>query len=158
MNRRALVLVLSISFWAVVLATVSAARVVDQNPPPAAAPRQASGGWTIPATANEEKSPLTVNPAVLANGKKLFTDKCQRCHGAEGKGDGPEGEAEHKQDMNLTVASRAARNSDGVVFYKIWNGRTTPKMPKFSEELSKEQVWAIVAYVQTLRAKATDLR
>ncbi len=158
MNRRALVLVLSLSFWAVVLATVSAARAVDQNPPPAAAPRQASGGWTIPATANEEKNPLTVNPAVLANGKKLFTDKCQRCHGAEGKGDGPEGEAEHKQDMNLTVASRAARNSDGVVFYKIWNGRAVPKMPKFSEELSKEQVWAIVAYVQTLRAKTTDLR
>ena len=56
MNRRALVLVLSFSFWAVVLATVSAARAVDQNPPAAAAPRQASGGWTIPATAAEEKS------------------------------------------------------------------------------------------------------
>src|SRR5262245_12428795 len=145
MNRRVLILVLSITCWAAVLGVVTAARTVDQNPP-AAAPRQASGGWTIPATANEEKSPLTVNPAVLANGKKLFTDKCQRCHGPEGKGDGPEGEAEHKQDMNLTVASRAARNSDGVVFYKIWNGRAVPKMPKFSEELSKEQVWAIVAY------------
>ena len=76
-----------------------------------------------------------------------------RCHGAEGKGDGPEGEPEHAQDMNLTVASRAARNPDGVVFYKIWNGRGSPKMPAFSEELTKEQVWAIVAYVQTLRAK-----
>ena len=159
MNRRVLILVLSIACWAAVLGAVTAARTVDQNPPAAAAaaPRQANG-WTIPATAAEEKSPLTVNPAVLANGKKLFADKCQRCHGAEGKGDGPDGDAEHKADMNLTVASRAARNPDGVVFYKVWNGRAVPKMPKFSEELSKEQVWAIVAYVQTLRAKTTDLR
>jgi len=51
------------------------------------------------------------------------------------------------------VAARAARNTDGTVFYKIWNGRATPKMPAFSEQLSKEQAWTIVAYVQTLRAK-----
>ena len=61
------------------------------------------------------------------------------------------------QDMNLTVASRAARNPDGVVFYKIWNGRSSPKMPEFSKELSKEQAWAIVAYVQTLRARTTRI-
>jgi mono/diheme cytochrome c family protein len=111
------------------------------------------GAWTIPPTAADEKSPLTVNDAVVAAGKKLFADKCQRCHGVTGKGDGPEGEPEHQADMDLTVASRAARNPDGVVFYKIWNGRQTPKMPVFSEELTKEQAWAIVAYVQTLRGK-----
>jgi mono/diheme cytochrome c family protein len=45
------------------------------------------------------------------------------------------------------------RNSDGTVFYKIWNGRSNPKMPVFSEEMTKEQAWAVVAYVQTLRKK-----
>ena len=55
--------------------------------------------------------------------------------------------------MNLTNPARATPNPDGVVFYKIWNGRSSPKMPTFSEEISKEQAWAIVAYVQTLRAK-----
>ena len=55
--------------------------------------------------------------------------------------------------MDLTAAARAARNPDGVVFYKVWNGRPSPKMPAFSDDLSKEQVWAVVAYVQTLRAK-----
>ena len=90
---------------------------------------------------------------MVANGKKLFASKCQRCHGANAKGDGPDGDPEHQDDMDLTVKSRAARNPDGVVFYKIWNGRTTPKMPAFSEQLTKEQAWALVAYVQTLRAK-----
>ena len=48
---------------------------------------------------------------------------------------------------------RAARNSDGVVFYKIWNGRAKPKMPAQKDELTKDQVWQIVAYAQTLRKK-----
>ena len=109
------------------------------------------GGWTIPATAATEKNPLTVNDAVIAGGKKLFQSKCQRCHGPKGLGDGEDADPEHKDDMNLTDPSRAKVNADGVVFYKIWNGRTSPKMPAFSQELTKEQVWAIVSYVQTLR-------
>ena len=157
MNRRLSLLVGCVILWMAVLATVAGARAMAQTPPAGGAP-QRGGGWTIPPTATEEKSPLTVNPGVIASGKKLFTDKCQRCHGPEGKGDGPEGEPEHAQDMNLTIASRASRNPDGVVFYKVWNGRTSPKMPEFSKELTKEQVWAIVAYVQTLRAKSDAVR
>jgi mono/diheme cytochrome c family protein len=110
-------------------------------------------GWNVPPNAAEEKNPLTVNDGVVAAGKKLFGKNCQRCHGPEGKGNGQDADPMHQQDMNLTVAARAGRNPDGVVFYKIWNGRTSPKMPVFSKELTKEQVWAIVAYVQTLRAK-----
>ena len=110
------------------------------------------GGWTIPTTAATEKNPLTVNDAVIASGKKLFMSKCQRCHGPKGLGDGEDADPAHKDDMNLTDPTRAKVNADGVVFYKIWNGRTSPKMPAFSQEgLTKDQVWAIVSYVQTLR-------
>src|SRR5689334_12962487 len=103
MNRRVLVIVGCVAMWIAVLATVAGARAAGQNPPPAGQAR--GNSWTLPATAAEEKNPLTVTPAVIAGGKKLFAEKCQRCHGAEGKGDGPEGEPEHAQDMNLTVAS-----------------------------------------------------
>ena len=112
-----------------------------------------AGRWTIPPTAAEEKNPLPINEATLAGGKKLFAGKCQRCHGATGKGDGPDADAKYAADMDLTNPARAARNLDGQVFYKIWNGRSNPKMPVFSEEMTKEQVWAVVAYVQTLRKK-----
>ncbi|HUL75209.1 MAG TPA: c-type cytochrome [Vicinamibacterales bacterium] len=142
--RRSLLFIVPIVVWLLAFVAVGRAERPGQG---------RGGGWTIPPTAATEKSPLTVNDAVIANGKKLFGSKCQRCHGPNGKGDGPDGEPEHQQDMDLTVAARAARNPDGVVFYKIWNGRSSPKMPTFSEELSKEQAWAIVAYVQTLRAK-----
>ena len=117
--------------------------------------RQGRGGsgWTLPSGASEEKNPLAVNDAVIANGRKLFLSKCQRCHGPQGKGDGPDADKTHLHHMDLTSPANAKNNPDGVVFHKIWNGRSNPKMPTFSEELSKEQVWAIVAYVQTLRAK-----
>ena len=137
--RRALIFIASLAVWLFVLVTFSHA--------------QAGGGWTLPANSATEKSPLTVNDSVIAAGKKLFTAKCQRCHGALGKGDGPDADPENQPDMDLTVASRAARNPDGTVFYKIWNGRATPKMPAQSEDLTKAQVWTIVAYVQTLRSK-----
>jgi len=117
------------------------------------APAQATGRWTIPATAVDEKNPLPANPATVAGGKKLYAAKCERCHGAAAKGNGPDADAKYAADMDLTNPARAARNADGQVFYKIWNGRLNPKMPTFSEELTKEQAWAIVAYVQSLRGK-----
>ena len=116
------------------------------------APAQ-GGRWTIPATAVDEKNPLPANEATLAAGRKLFAAKCERCHGPAAKGNGPDADAKYAADMDLTNPARASRNADGQVFYKIWNGRLNPKMPTFSEELTKEQAWAIVAYVQSLRGK-----
>lgn len=110
-------------------------------------------GWRLPANAATETSPLTVNASVLAAGRRIYTSKCQRCHGPKGKGDGEDAEVMDQQDMDLTRAARAKDNPDGVVFYKVWNGRTSPKMPTFSEELSREQTWAVVAFVQALREK-----
>lgn len=150
MRRVSWAVVASVAIWLGVLAAFSSAQT-QRAPVPAAAPQ--GGGWTLPPDAATQKTPLTVNDAVVAAGKRLYGTKCQRCHGALGKGDGEDGEPEHKEDMDLTVTARAARNPDGVVFYKIWNGRASPKMSPGSEDLTKEQVWAIVAYVQTLRGK-----
>jgi len=126
-----------------------------QNPPAAAQPAQpSSGGWTIPQDADKEKNPFAGDEKAVAAGKQLFTKTCQRCHGPQGKGDGPDADPDNQEDMDLTVARRAARNPDGVVFYKIWNGRAKPKMPAQKDDLSKDHVWQIVTYVQTLRAKS----
>jgi mono/diheme cytochrome c family protein len=119
----------------------------------AARPAQTTG-WTIPPNAADEKNPMAGNPQALAEGKELFTKNCQHCHGPGGKGDGPDADPDFQEDMDLTVARRAARNPDGVVFYKAWNGRAKPKMPAFSEKLSKDDLWKIVTYVQTLREKS----
>ena len=110
-------------------------------------------GWKIPPTAKEEKNPLTVDDALIAAGKKLFAQKCQRCHGPEGKGDGPDADADSMERMDLSNPANAAANPDGVVFYKVSHGRQEPRMPPFEDQLTKDQIWTVVAYAQSLRKK-----
>ena len=121
----------------------------------AAGTQEPSGakGWKLPATAGDEKNPLPVNDAMMAAGKAQFLKRCSRCHGPEGKGDGPDADQDHVTGMDLTRADRAALNKDGVVFYKVLYGRAEPKMPAFEDQMTKEQIWAVVAYAQTLRQK-----
>jgi mono/diheme cytochrome c family protein len=124
-----------------------------QQEPSAGSDPSRPGGWTIPPEAAQETNPVSATPQTLIAGRALFQKNCQRCHGPKGIGDGPDADPDYMADMDLTNPKRAARNPDGVVFYKVWNGRKKPKMPTFSEKLSKEQVWTIVRYVQTCRAE-----
>lgn len=126
-----------------------------QAPAPATppVPQQRPGGWVLPPAAAEEKNPFAGDPKAIEAGKVLFGKNCQKCHGPAGKGDGPDADPDAMQDMDLTTARRAARNPDGIVFYKAWNGRAKPKMPAVKDELTRDQLWQIVTYVQTLRSK-----
>ena len=113
---------------------------------------QAANSWTLGEDAETKANPLQPDPATLATGKAIFKDKCQRCHGPGGVGDGPDSEPEARPDMDLTNPKRAARNPDGVVFYKVLNGRRRPyKMPAFKDDLSEQQIWSVVTYIQSLR-------
>lgn len=127
--------------------SVAAGQQTDQR-----APAQPAG-WVLPEDAADKKNPSPVDEKMLATGKAVFKDKCQRCHGPSGIGDGPDADPDAMEDMDLTNPKRAEPNPDGVVFYKVMNGRRRPKMPAFKDELSEQQVWAVVAYVQTLRKK-----
>lgn len=147
MNRRWL---MTVFVFACIAVSAIAARQATQ---PAA--KSGGSGWTLPPEAETTKNPLTVDPKLLATGKSIFKEKCQKCHGASGKGDGPDADPDAQEDMNLTRADRAAKNPDGVVFYKVFNGRKKPKMPAQKDDLSKEQIWSVVAYVQTLRKTTT---
>lgn len=114
---------------------------------------QNNSGWTLPADAESKKNPLTVDAKVIAAGQTVFKNSCRRCHGPAGLGDGPDADPDAREKMDLTNPKAADRNSDGVIFYKVMNGRRRPKMPAFNEELTEEQIWSVVAYVQTLRKK-----
>jgi mono/diheme cytochrome c family protein len=137
------------------LMTISAVAARQGTKPAAGAATGSGSGWTLPPEAQTTKNPLTVDAKLLATGKAIFKDKCQKCHGASGKGDGPDADPDAQEDMDLTRADRAAKNPDGVIFYKVFNGRKKPKMPAQKDELTKDQIWAVVSYVQTLRKTTT---
>ena len=125
------------------LVVVATVRADLQNP-------SASEGWQIPEDAAAQTYPLPATPATLTRGKALFKSKCQRCHGVSGAGNGPDADPDHPPG-DLTDGTRAARNPDGVMFYKIWNGRVRPKMPAFKTDVSREDVWTVIQYINTLR-------
>lgn len=147
MNRRSLAAVV-LAFLSITVTAIAA-----KQPAPQAG--KSASGWLLPPEAETTKNPLTVDGKLLATGRAIFKDKCQKCHGASGRGDGPDADPDAVEDMDLTRASRAAKNPDGVVFFKAWNGRKKPKMPAVKDDLTKDQLWAVVAYVQTLRKPAT---
>jgi mono/diheme cytochrome c family protein len=126
-----------------VIAAIDAVKVSTQAP-------EGSDGWHIPEGAATERNPEPLNAAVLANGQRLFKAKCQRCHGADGTGHGPESDPNHPAG-DLTDGRLASRNPDGVMFYKIWNGRAKPKMPAMKTDITRADVWTVVHYLKTLR-------
>ena len=67
--------------------------------------------------------------------------------------DGPD--SDHAAD--LTDDLRIELNTEGVLFYKVWNGHAiqlrtqVDDMPAFQGKLSKDEVWAVVEYLKVLR-------
>ena len=109
-----------------------------------------SQGWQIPEGAERERNPVPVDAAVIASGQRLYRSKCQRCHGLDGTGSGPYAESDHTP-CDMTYDGRSARNPDGVMFYKIWNGRAKPKMPAMKLDLARSDVWLVIQYAKTFR-------
>jgi len=109
-------------------------------------------GWLIPPGGRDEKSPVSSVADAVARGKTLYISNCARCHGPDGKGSGPPDYA-----ADLTDELRIELNTEGVLFYKIWNGHAiqlrtqVDDMPAFQGKLSKDEVWAVVEYLKVLR-------
>lgn len=115
-------------------------------------------GWTIPSNAKTEKNPMATRSDSVKKGQAVFKDRCQRCHGTDGKGKGPEADPLAppadltKLDMTL--------HPDGIIFYKVWNGheptsKKKGKMPAFKTQLVRDDVWRVVEYVKTLAKPTT---
>jgi mono/diheme cytochrome c family protein len=110
-------------------------------------------GWLIPPGGRDETSPLSSVADAVTRGKALYMSNCARCHGPEGKGNGPD--ADYAAD--LTDELRFELNTEGVLYYKIWNGHAiqlrtqVDDMPAFQGKLSKDEVWAVVEYLKVLR-------
>ena len=106
-------------------------------------------GWSIPENAASEKNPLNASTEVLKKGESLYKTHCATCHGPKGLGDGPSVDPHDRKNKPANLVM--SRNPEGVVFYKAWNGREDPKMPAFKSRMTKEETWAVVAYVMSLR-------
>jgi len=88
---------------------------------------------------------LRVDPAMLAEGTRIFDERCSPCHGVEGAGDGPLAEVLPVQPRNYRSDpfKWGTRLTDIVA--TISTGRSGI-MPGFEGELTEREMWA-AAYV-----------
>lgn len=93
------------------------------------------------------RNPIEANEKVLNQGRALYTSYCYPCHGGGGQGNGPVG------NVYLGVANFASDRlrdaPEGHIFHVITHG--FGRMYPHGSQISPEDRWKIVHYVQTLQ-------
>ena len=101
--------------------------------------------WNAPHSAWKKKNPIPMSAASIKAGQAIFSQNCEACHGADGKGDGPTGAFLNPHPANFTKASFWAQ-TDGAIFWKITHGHSP--MPSFRDSLSRKQRWNVINYMR----------
>ncbi len=102
-----------------------------------------------------------VTPERVKAGQEVFARvQCWKCHGVEGRGNGPS--ASTLQDdlghaitpYNFTEATRPKCGSSDADIYKIFmTGLDGTPMPSFSDNIKPDEAWDLVFYLRTLQPK-----
>lgn len=92
-------------------------------------------------------NPLGADAA--AEGAEVFRTNCEMCHGPQGHGDGPAGQALDPQPQNLAELQTEA--GDDFLFWRISEGKPGTSMVAWKGILSEEQIWQTVSFIRTLK-------
>jgi mono/diheme cytochrome c family protein len=127
-------------------------------------PGTVARGFLPTATGTQEASATLVNPLprtqeVFVLGRKVYTNRCEVCHGAVGNGSGSLTAAYGAKAANLQ-AKQFLDYPDGKIYWAIVHGKNA--MPSHAPYLSDRERWAVVHYVRALQraqnAKDEDLK
>jgi mono/diheme cytochrome c family protein len=88
---------------------------------------------------DELRNPHEGDPAAIAKGEELFSERCSFCHGGRGKG----GKA-----PPLTAGHFKRSGTDATLFSTILAGRPGTQMGAFANTLSADDVWDIIAFLR----------
>ncbi len=92
---------------------------------------------------------LSLPPEVVARGAELYQAECADCHGAGGKGDGPQAASLTTVLPDLIDQELLADKSAADLFQVISAG-AAPDMPAFTGQLAEDEIWALTAYLRDL--------
>jgi cytochrome c oxidase cbb3-type subunit 2 len=95
----------------------------------------------------------------IKHGKELFTKlECWKCHGPEGRGDGPsastltDSNEQPIRPYNFAEGSRFKCGTTNHDLYKIFmTGLDGTPMPSFADVIKPEDAWDLVHYLRTLQ-------
>ena len=95
-----------------------------------------------------------MSAAKAASGRDVHVKNCQRCHGPQGKGDGPAGKLLKTKPADWTNKQKMSGLSDDYL-YKIISGGggsvgKSTLMPAFKGKLSDGQIREVMAFIRSL--------
>lgn len=90
-----------------------------------------------------------------ARGRALYEQHCARCHGAGGRGDGPDGRALEVPPADFSDPFHSHFFSDAARVHVIEHGMPGTAMPPFVGVLDRQQILDVYAYVRTYRPDAS---
>jgi mono/diheme cytochrome c family protein len=85
------------------------------------------------------------------NGKKIYEEKCVRCHGDGGKGDGPMAEFLERKPGDFTDKARANQFTDEELKKIVVEGKAP--MPGYKDQISDTDIDDVIAYIRSLSGK-----
>lgn len=90
----------------------------------------------------------------LAEGRRLYEANCAACHGARGLGDGPQAQGLTPPAAPVGDASAMVDVTPALMYRIISVGIAGTSMAGWAANLSPDQRWNVVAYINTMRAPA----
>ena len=94
------------------------------------------------------RNPVPRSAESVARGRQLFQKQCAVCHGEQGHGDGVAAASLSKQPEDLGDIAGPPIFPDGIVLYRIANGKNT--MPAFRGALSERELWDLLNFIRSL--------
>ncbi len=92
-------------------------------------------------------NPVKATADSIDKGKTLFQANCLVCHGAEGRGDGPQ--AADLDPSPVDIRQHLPYHADPQFFAFIANGIGGTAMPAWRDQLSDDDIWNLINYLRT---------
>jgi len=106
----------------------------------------------------DRRNPVARSEETLRRGRVLWASHCETCHGAKGKGDGPNARLHERRKghapRNLTDPAVQENLTDGEIYFRLVKGIVedgTIIMPAYGPKVPVEaDRWTLVVYVREL--------
>lgn len=105
---------------------------------------------------NKVTEPWVENKEMAEYGKKVFAQNCTACHGNEGKGDGPAGQALNPKPRNLVEGPWKKGGGYTGTYTAITEGIAGSSMASYAHLKSVDR-WALVQFINSItKAKVNE--
>ena len=96
--------------------------------------------------ASMTRNPIPPSAQSITQGRALFHQNCEACHGVEGRGDGPVAASLALRPEDLTSIWPSPYFPDGMLAYRILNDGKV--MPAWKSVISTMDVWHLVNFIR----------